>query len=287
MDSNDKQNLQPSISTSFKFDPFGDEDAENSDTQGKLPLSLAEREVIYSTPALHIQEHSSRPIIGEADNQSFTGIGSIGIGAPTSNVPGGSYRRSSSASTSSSFSMIDLKAALPLTSLTPVISYSSSPPRAPFFATSRQHSPVSGIHTTSPMALSNSAGLVGVPAYFPQSVSTPLASAAQPAHNHSSSMSSTQSVLSSYTHSSTSSHPPSKQPSTLSIRTSSSSQPSVQTVTPPALPPVAGFRVPATGDKRMASFPLLEMCGPAFADCDGNPVYVCSAILGKAVHPGQ
>jgi len=29
------------------------------------------------------------------------------------------------------------------------------------------------------------------------------------------------------------------------------------------------------------------MCGPAFADKEGKPIYVCSAILGNAVHPGK
>lgn len=51
--------------------------------------------------------------------------------------------------------------------------------------------------------------------------------------------------------------------------------------------PVAGFRIPAIGSLKLASFPVLEMCGPAFADSDGNPVYVCSAILGSSVHPGK
>ncbi|KAL7008892.1 hypothetical protein EMMF5_001639 [Cystobasidiomycetes sp. EMM_F5] len=51
--------------------------------------------------------------------------------------------------------------------------------------------------------------------------------------------------------------------------------------------PIAGFRIPANSNAEMPSFPILEMCGPAFADTSGHPTYVCSAILGNAVHPGK
>ena len=69
----------------------------------------------------------------------------------------------------------------------------------------------------------------------------------------------------------------SKQPSTISFNTSLSRSPT----------PVAGYRVPATGSNTLSSFPLLEMCGPAFKDKDGKPIYVVSAILGNAVHPAK
>lgn len=54
-----------------------------------------------------------------------------------------------------------------------------------------------------------------------------------------------------------------------------------------APPPVAGYRIPATGSLRHSSFPQLSLCGPAFRDFDQHPIYVCSAILGTAIHPAK
>lgn len=73
------------------------------------------------------------------------------------------------------------------------------------------------------------------------------------------------------------------QESTLSL------QPSVMSLETVARtpPPVAGYRIPATGSLRHASFPQLNMCGPAFRDLDQHPIYVCSAILGTAIHPAK
>lgn len=66
------------------------------------------------------------------------------------------------------------------------------------------------------------------------------------------------------------------QPSVMSLETTSRSP-----------PPVAGYRIPATGSLRHSSFPALSMCGPAFRDFDQHPIYVCSAILGTAIHPAK
>lgn len=66
------------------------------------------------------------------------------------------------------------------------------------------------------------------------------------------------------------------QPSVLSLETTSRSP-----------PPIAGYRIPATGSLRHSSFPQLSMCGPAFKDFDSHPIYVCSAILGTAIHPAK
>lgn len=66
------------------------------------------------------------------------------------------------------------------------------------------------------------------------------------------------------------------QPSVLSLETTAKSP-----------PPVAGYRVPATGSLQHSSFPQLSMCGPAFKDFDDHPIYVCSAILGTAIHPAK
>lgn len=70
---------------------------------------------------------------------------------------------------------------------------------------------------------------------------------------------------------------------------SNSLQPSVMSLetTSQAPPPVAGYRVPATGSLRMSTFPQLSMCGPAFKDRNEQPIYVCSAILGTAIHPAK
>lgn len=66
------------------------------------------------------------------------------------------------------------------------------------------------------------------------------------------------------------------QPSVMSLETTARSP-----------PPVAGYRIPATGSLRHSSFPQLSMCGPAFKDFDSHPIYVCSAILGTAIHPAK
>lgn len=66
------------------------------------------------------------------------------------------------------------------------------------------------------------------------------------------------------------------QPSVLSLETASKSP-----------PPVAGYRIPATGSLQHSSFPQLSLCGPAFKDFDEHPLYVCSAILGTAIHPAK
>lgn len=132
---------------------------------------------------------------------------------------------------------------------------------------------------------------------------TPASSSAQqrgPSHRLSWSNSSNLSVstqtssLSSSAHSlsgSASLHSSSKQPSMLSLSSAARSQLSgtesdISRSSSP-ITPVAGFRIPATGSAQLSTFPLLEMCGPAFADLDGNPVYVCSAILGNTVQPGE
>lgn len=70
-----------------------------------------------------------------------------------------------------------------------------------------------------------------------------------------------------------------KQPSVMSVQ--SSERQSDQQA------PIAGFRIPASGSSTLSSFPLLQMCGPAFADTSGHPIYVVSAILGTSVHPGK
>ena len=70
--------------------------------------------------------------------------------------------------------------------------------------------------------------------------------------------------------------PLSKQPSTMSFGS-----------TPSGQPPIAGFRIPATGSATLDSFPVLDICGPAFKDKTGQPIYVCSAILGNSVHPAK
>lgn len=89
---------------------------------------------------------------------------------------------------------------------------------------------------------------------------------------------------------------PKPPPTARPIVTSNNSQDSMISLQPSVLslesaskgpPPVAGYRIPATGSLRHSSFPPLSMCGPAFKDFDEHPIYVCSAILGTAIHPAK
>ena len=285
-----------SSSSSFKFNPFGDE---GQVEESKTFQDQDEAGVLYSTPRLHRQDLAETPLQAQDDVGTTGGMASVSMASTLSGLPGPS-QRSLSGSTSSSLSLLDLKASLPVTSLSlvsphislPSVSLSPhsslplvSPARTSFSTSLSQHSPVAALYSSSPQPYPPSTGSAGNPTYFPPPVSTPLASGAYSVHAQSSSMSSTPSARAPHMQISHSvQQPPSKQPPILSTRSGSKSR---ESGIPPLSPPVAGFRVPATGSKRMASFPLLEMCGPAFADCDGNPVYVCSAILGNAVHPGE
>lgn len=155
-----------------------------------------------------------------------------------------------SSSSSSNFSLIDVRQALPSPSLPSHMQSSASSIKAKSTPSSN-NSPITSIFPAEELVSSPANAAVANPWLAKRS-------------NSGSS------------HSSASIGPVSKQPSTMSFGSAPSGQ-----------PPVAGFRIPATGSATLASFPVLDICGPAFKDKTGQPVYVCSAILGTSVHPAK
>lgn len=165
----------------------------------------------------------------------------------------GTRRRSSTNATSlhssrssSNFSLIDVRAALPSPSLPPHMQSSTGSIKARS-ASSSSNSPITSIFPAEEL------------------VSSPGANVRLEHRSNSGS-----------SHDSAPVGPVSKPPSVMSFGS-----------VPQGQPPIAGFRIPATGSATLDSFPVLDICGPAFKDKTGQPVYVCSAILGNSVHPAK